>query len=127
MRAATNATALPAVMFISCSAAPPPARTRFVTALWASVRRLRNFREELSRAVGERLGYEATDAAKAFAQDVKIAFSIGHVNGFKYAVREEFEKHPRPRPQPEFFSLLCLWVLAASRMGADERYPTSEY
>src|SRR5207244_4078443 len=83
--------------------------------------------DETLRAVGERLGYEATDAAKAFAQDVKIAFSIGHVNGFKYAVREEFEKHPRPRPQPEFFSLLCLWVLAASRMGADERYPTSEY
>lgn len=83
--------------------------------------------DETLRAVGERLGYGSMDSASAFAQDVKIAFEVGHINGFKYSVREEFDKRPRPRPLPEFFSLLCLWVLAASRMGADERYPTAEY
>lgn len=83
--------------------------------------------DETVRVVGERLGYEATEAARAFAQDVKIAFSVGRLTGFKHTVREPFEKQPRPRPLPQFFALLSLWVLAASRMGADEKYPTSEY
>jgi len=79
------------------------------------------------RAVGERLGYEATEAARVFAQDVKVAFSVGRLTGFKHAVRGPFEELPRPRPLPQSFALLCLWVLAASRMGADEKYPTAEY
>jgi hypothetical protein len=83
--------------------------------------------DETLRVVGERLGYDAAGAAAAFALDVKVAFDVGLLNGFKYAVREPFETLPRPRPLPRFFSLLCLWVLAASRMGADEKYPTSEY
>jgi hypothetical protein len=83
--------------------------------------------DETLRAVGERLGYDADEAATAFAQSVKVSFEVGLLNGFKYAVREPFDNQPRPRPLPEFFALLCLWVLAASRMGADENYPTSEY
>jgi hypothetical protein len=70
--------------------------------------------DETLRAVGERLGYDA-DAAREFAQDVKVVFDVGLIHGFKYAVREAFEIVPRPRPLPQFFSLLCLWVLAASR------------
>lgn len=83
--------------------------------------------DETLRVVGERLGYEATEAARAFAQDVKIGFDVGRLTGFKHTVREAFDKEPRPRPLPQFVSVLCLWVLAASRMGADEKYPTSEY
>lgn len=83
--------------------------------------------DETLRVVGERFGYEATESARAFAQDVKIVFDVGRLTGFKYTVRESFEEQQRPRPLPQFFALLCLWVLAASRMGADEKYPTSEY
>jgi hypothetical protein len=83
--------------------------------------------DETLRAVAERLGLDALDAADTFAQDVKVAFNVGLLNGFKYAVRESFDSAPRPRPIPQFFALLCLWVLAASRMGADEKYPTLEY
>jgi hypothetical protein len=48
--------------------------------------------DETLRAVGERLGYDATETAKAFAQEVKIAFDIGRLNGFKYSVSEPFDK-----------------------------------
>lgn len=83
--------------------------------------------DETVRAVGTQLGVEPSKAAAEFASDVKTFFEIGLRAGFKYAVKEDFEKAPRPRPVPDFFSLLCLWVLAASRMGADERHPTMEY
>jgi hypothetical protein len=53
--------------------------------------------DETLRVVGERLGYDAAGAAAAFALDVKVAFDVGSLNGFKYAVREPFETLPRPR------------------------------
>lgn len=83
--------------------------------------------DETLRVVGERLGHDATDAAKAFARDVKILFEIDSLGGFRRTVSEPFDQSPRPRALPTFFAVLCLWVLAASRMGADDKYPTSEY
>lgn len=83
--------------------------------------------DETLRTVGERVGCDGPEAASLFAQDVKMAFDVGLLAGFKNAVRGSFDTQPRPRPLPDFFGLLCLWVLAASRMGADEKYPTSEF
>lgn len=83
--------------------------------------------DEIVRVVGERMGYDGAEAAARFAEDVKIAFGIGLQAGFRSVVRADFDNQPRPRPLPEFFPVLCLWVLAASRMGTDAKYPTSEY
>ena len=83
--------------------------------------------DEVVRVVGERLGYTGVEAARCFAQDVKIAWRIGPLNGFKYVTRSGFERQLRPRCLPDFFPVLCVWVLAASRMAADDRFPTSEY
>ena len=83
--------------------------------------------DEVVRVVGERLGYTGIEAARCFPQDVKVAWSIGSLTGFKYVTRGGFERQPRPRCLPDFFPVLCVWVLAASRMAADDRFPTSEY
>ncbi len=39
--------------------------------------------DETLRPVGERLGYDATEDAPAFAQDVKVALEVGLLSGFK--------------------------------------------
>jgi hypothetical protein len=83
--------------------------------------------DETLRVAGEQLGHGASEAATAFARDVKIAFNVGRLSGFRSGVHAPYDTLRRPRPLPMFFALLCLWVLAASRMGVDEKYPTSEY
>jgi hypothetical protein len=39
--------------------------------------------DETLRPVGERLGYDATEDAQTFAQDVKVALEVGLLSGFK--------------------------------------------
>ena len=53
--------------------------------------------------------------------------SISEDLGFKCATAGSFERQPRPRCLPDFFPVLCVWVLAASRMAPDDKFPTSEY
>jgi hypothetical protein len=82
---------------------------------------------EAIRAAGARLGWAGDDAEREFCSDVKVAFSIGQIAGFKKAIGGEFENASRPRPVPTVFACLCLWVLAASRMAPDEKHATHAY
>jgi hypothetical protein len=82
---------------------------------------------EAIRAAGARLGWVGDDPELEFCRDVKVAFSVGHIAGFKDALRGDFVRQPRPRPLPDFFACLCLWVLAASRMAPDETRATQAY
>jgi hypothetical protein len=83
--------------------------------------------DETIRVVAERLGCGAQDPGKAFASDVAVAFSVGKNAGWKNVVAGNWEKALRPRPLPPFFSVLCLWVLAATRMAPYGGHRTTEY
>lgn len=82
---------------------------------------------EVVRGTAVRLGWGGEDAELEFCRDVKVAFSVGQIAGFKDSLRGDFERQPRPRPLPDFFACLCLWVLAASRMAPDETRATQAY
>src|SRR6266540_5639377 len=83
--------------------------------------------DETMRVVGERLGHEGTEAAACFANDVKLVFRIDQATGLGRVLAGPFRQAPRPRPLPDFFPVLCLLVLAASRMAPDERSATQAY
>jgi len=83
--------------------------------------------DETMRVVGERLGHEGTEAAACFANDVKLVFRIDQATGLGRVLAGPFRQAPRPRPLPDFFPVLCLLVLAASRMAPDERGATHAY
>lgn len=83
--------------------------------------------DETIRVVADRLGIDSHDPSGAFARDVAVAFQVGKIAGWKTVVDGAWEKAPRPRPLPAFFPVLCLWVLAATRMAPDEKHSTGEY
>lgn len=85
--------------------------------------------DETVRVVGERLGYEGSEAVARFADAVRASYEIGpHAGLLKLAqLGGDFERQPQPRPLPDYFAALCLLVLAASRMGADARNATIAY
>jgi hypothetical protein len=82
---------------------------------------------EAVRAASARLDWVRGEPESEFCGDVKVAFSVGRINGFKNAVSSGFEDDPRPRQVPLFLGLLCLFVLAASRMAPDEERATHAY
>jgi len=82
--------------------------------------------DEIVRVVGEQLGHGG-EAVASFAGDVKLAFHIGPSTGLGRVLAGPFRQLPRPRPMPDFFPVLCLLVLAASRMAPDERSATQAY
>lgn len=83
--------------------------------------------DETIRVVAERLGFDFPDPSVQFGHDVGVAFKVGKNAGWKLVTAGPWEKAPAPRPLPIFFPVLCLWVLAASRMTHDEKHPTMEY
>jgi len=83
--------------------------------------------DETVRVVADRLGFVRPDPGMGFASDVRIAFKVGKYAGWTMVTAGDWEKAPRPRPLPPFFPVLCLWVLAATRMAPDERHATNEY
>ncbi len=83
--------------------------------------------DETIRVVSERLGFDFADPSVQFGHDVCVAFKVGKKAGWNAVVAGPWERALPPRPLPFFFPVLCLWVLAASRMTHDDRYPTSEY
>lgn len=83
--------------------------------------------DEALRMVGERLAHDGEEAVVSFAGDVKVAFHIGPSTGLGRVLAWPFRRAPRPRPMPDFFPVLCLLVLAASRMAPDERSATQAY
>lgn len=83
--------------------------------------------DETIRTAADRIGADAADPSRRFAADVALAFDVGRIAGWKRVVADGWRAGSRPRPRPPFFPVLCLWVLAASRMAPDERHPTNEY
>jgi hypothetical protein len=83
--------------------------------------------DETIRAAADRLGFECADPSMQFGRDVGVAFQVGKNSGWRRVVAGNWEKAPRPRPLPPFFPVLCLWVLAATRMAPDDKHPTMEY
>jgi hypothetical protein len=83
--------------------------------------------DETIRVVADRLGLESIDPSIQFGRDIAVAFQVGKLSGWKTVVGGAWENASRPRPLPAFFPVLCLWVLAATRMAPDEKHPTSEY
>lgn len=85
--------------------------------------------DEVVRVVAERLGLEPEQAVPQLASDAAVVFSIGRIAGFEHArvSGARFASAPRPRLVPEFLSLLCLCVLAASRMAPGEARSTHAY
>ena len=77
--------------------------------------------DETLRVVAGRLGFDHDNPSVEFARDVAITFSVGKISGWNRVTAGEWERAPRPRPLPGFFPVLCLWVLAASRMAPDCR------
>lgn len=85
--------------------------------------------DEALRAVAAQLELDPATAADTLAEDVRIHFGIGQIAGFN-GVRSStisFGQAVGLRETPPFFSLLCLCVLAASRMAPDESHSTSAY
>jgi hypothetical protein len=83
--------------------------------------------DETIRTVAERLGLDYPDPSIQFGRDVAVAFQVGLRSGWKTVVCGPWEKAAPPRELPVFFPVLCLWVLAATRMAPDEKHPTMEY
>ncbi len=83
--------------------------------------------DETVHVVAERLGIDTPDPSTEFGRDVAVAFGVGKIAGWKSVVAGDGELGPRPRPLPLFFPVLCLWVLAASRMAPYENHTTGEY
>ena len=83
--------------------------------------------DETIRTVAERLGFDFADPSMQFGRDVSLAFQVGPTSGWKSVVTGAWGTAARPRPLPAFFPVLCLWVLAATRMAPDEKHPTMEY
>ncbi|MGH2921456.1 MAG: hypothetical protein ACRDKU_05250, partial [Gaiellaceae bacterium] len=79
--------------------------------------------------MGKRLRYDARDAVSRLVQDALVAYELTERAGLRRLSQlgGSFETRPRARPLPDYFSALCLFVLAASRMGADESHATSAY
>lgn len=82
---------------------------------------------EAVRAAGTRLGWVGETPEREFCRDVRAAFAIGQIAGFKEVIAGDFDGTPRPRPVPPFFAVIGLWVLAASRMAPDESHATHAY
>jgi hypothetical protein len=83
--------------------------------------------DETVRVVAERLGFDVPDPSVAFGHDVRVAFEVGKNAGWKRVTAEKWLRAEPPRQLPWFFPVLCLWVLAASRMTHDDKHPTMEY
>jgi hypothetical protein len=83
--------------------------------------------DETIRVVAERLGCDAADPSADFARDVGVEFGVGKIAGWKKVTGLDWQGAPRPRSLPPFFPVLCLWVLAATRMAPDEKHATNEY
>lgn len=82
---------------------------------------------EAIRAAGARISWVGEDSERDFCRDVKTAFSIGQIAGFKHVLRDASAPAPHRRVVPPFFAVLCVWVLAASRMAPDEKRATQAY
>lgn len=85
--------------------------------------------DETLRSAAAAVGVEAAAAADRFAADVRTHFAVGQIAGFGGARRplHEFSNAAGERGTPPFLSLLCLCVLAASRMAPDESHSTGAY
>jgi hypothetical protein len=83
--------------------------------------------DESVRVAATNLGFDVADPSAQLGRDIAVAFEVGRISGWKRVVAAAWEQEPRPRPLPPFFPVLCLWVLAASRMAPDDHHPTSEY
>lgn len=83
--------------------------------------------DETIRVVADRLGFDFSDPSVEFGHDVCLAFKVGKNAGWKSVTSTAWGNAPPPRPLPFFFPVLCLWVLAASRMTHDDKHPTMEY
>jgi hypothetical protein len=83
--------------------------------------------DETVRIVADRLGFEFVDPSVQFGHDVRVGFEVGKTAGWKLVTAGAWGSAAPPRPLPVFFPVLCLWVLAASRMTQDDKHPTMEY
>jgi hypothetical protein len=83
--------------------------------------------DETVHVVAERLGIVTDDPGAEYGRDVAVAYAVGKIAGWKGVVAGDWERERRPRPLPPFFPVLCLWVLAASRMAPFENHTTGEY
>jgi len=83
--------------------------------------------DETIRTVADRIGFDFPDPSSQFGRDVAIAFNVGRRSGWRAVTAGPWAEAQRPRELPAFFPVLCLWVLAATRMGPDEKHPTMEY
>jgi hypothetical protein len=61
--------------------------------------------DETLRVVAERLGGDVADPSAEVASDVKVAFQVGKIAGWKLVTGGDWEKAPRPGPCPP--SSLC--------------------
>ena len=81
---------------------------------------------EAVRAAGARLGWVGDNPELEFCRDVRAAFAIGQIAGFKEVIAR-IDVASRAVAVPPFFAVIGLWVLAASRMAPDETHATHAY
>jgi hypothetical protein len=85
--------------------------------------------DEALRAVAAQLDMNSDRAATQLAMDVRVHFGVGQIAGFNgiRGATSAFSQGPTPRDTPRFLALICLCVVAASRMAPDESHSTSAY
>ena len=85
--------------------------------------------DEILRAGGLALGIAQELAVADLTNSLRRTLKVDSINGVRnlMALGHNFQRLARPRPVPHFFSALCLFVLAASRMAPDESVSTNSY
>lgn len=85
--------------------------------------------DEAVRRAADVMEVQSTDPDRDLGLVVRLAVRANEGQGIRGVLdlKIRWDNRPRPRPGPDFFAVLCLAVLAASRMGPSEASSTSAY
>jgi hypothetical protein len=85
--------------------------------------------DEAVRAAGKTLSSESAEAATKLSAAVREALRPYEGEGIRGVLdlKYHWSLKPRPRPRPDYLAVICLAVLAASRMGPTETRSTLAY